>query len=110
LKHYPPSTPVAVKAQCHGLGRGLGRWLRSFHEWAVKPEQASLMAAALSNNQLKAIKHMTYYEHLIQFIDRFPTLLGDSRDTLEKVKAMADAELEDDSTLQVVHGDFWTGK
>lgn len=109
FKHFLPSTPESKKAQCIGIGLSLGRWLKNFHEWVAAPEQAKLRTDATANVALQKLKHATYYEYLIQFVDKFPTLLGDSREVFDQVKAMSEAELADDATLQVVHGDFWTG-
>ncbi|KAK0710694.1 kinase-like domain-containing protein [Lasiosphaeris hirsuta] len=108
-KHYEPNTPPSKKAECLGAGEGLGRWLKDFHDWAVEPEQTGLREGAAANAALQKLKHATYYQYLLQFVDKFPAILSDSRPLFEQVKAMADAELGDDTKLQTVHGDFWTG-
>jgi hypothetical protein len=108
LKHYEPHTSTTKKAQCLGLGRGLGQWLKHFHEWA---EQSSdLRNNAAENKSLQRLKHSTYYDYLIQMIDKFPAMLSQAKEVFESVKAMSERELDDDSALQAVHGDFWTGK
>ena len=109
LKYYPPHTTINLKGQCLGIGRGLGSWLRQFHEWAVQPAQASLHGTAAANHELQKLKHATYYQSLMMLVPRFTGVLSEAEATFAKVKEMADAELEK-SDLQVVHGDFWTGK
>lgn len=108
--HFPPQTPPVLKEQCLGIGRGLGSWLRRFHIWAALPEQSGLRKTAADNYQLQRIKHSTYYEWALAMVDRYPGVLAEARSVFEEIKAMADEELADDSKLQVVHGDFWTGK
>ncbi|KAK3356715.1 kinase-like domain-containing protein [Lasiosphaeria hispida] len=108
-RHYAPNTSPSKKAECLGTGKSLGQWLKNFHDWAVKPEQANLRDSATANAALQKLKHATYYVYLMQFVDKFPAILSDSRSIFKEVKAMADAELSDDATLQTVHGDFWTG-
>lgn len=92
-----------------GLGQGLGGWLRSFHEWSSQPEQEALREAAKANKELQAIKLTYNYENLLWQLDDFP-FLKDSENVFQGVIANAKLELEDDSKLQVIHGDFWTGK
>jgi len=115
LKHFPPQTPSALKEQCLGLGRGLGSWLRQFHTWAAAAESASattgsLRQIAMDNHQLQQIKHSTYYEWALSMVDKYPEILAEAKSVFQEIKEMADEELKDDSKLQVVHGDFWTGK
>jgi hypothetical protein len=109
LKYYPPHTPTNLKSQCLGIGRGLGSWLRQFHGWAVQPAQASLRDTAAANHELQKLKHATYYQYLMMLVPKFTGVLSEAEATFAKVKEMADAEQER-SDLQVVHGDFWTGK
>ncbi|KAK1753844.1 kinase-like domain-containing protein [Echria macrotheca] len=108
LKHYPPHTPINLKEQCLGIGRGLGSWLHRFHEWVAQPAQSSLRDNAAANHELQKLKHATYYQYLMMMVPRFTGLLSEAEATFAKVKEMADAELEKPD-LQVVHGDFWTG-
>jgi len=108
LKHYEPHTSPVKKAQCLGFGRGLGQWLKHFHQWAEQSQD--LRNNAAENTSIQRLKHSTYYDYLIQMIERFPTILSQAKEVFESVKSMSERELEDDSTLQAVHGDFWTGK
>lgn len=114
LKHYAlkrllQSTPGHLRPKILGLGQGLGGWLRSFHEWSSRPEQEALREAAKANKELQAIKLTYNYENLLWQVDDFP-FLKDSENVFHEVIANAKLELEDDSKLQVIHGDFWTGK
>ncbi|KAK0649976.1 kinase-like domain-containing protein [Cercophora newfieldiana] len=107
LKYFEPHTSPTKKAQCLGLGRGLGQWLKQFHEWAG--QSSELRSNAAENKLLQRLKHSTYYDYLIQMIDKFPKVLSQAQGVFEAVKTMSEKELEDDSVLQAVHGDFWTG-
>lgn len=100
----------ALKGQFRGIGEGLGRWLRSFHSWAADPVQAKLQAKIKMNQDMQALKNQINYANLLSKIDQFPDILGDVREVFEEVKKMSEAELTDESKLQIIHGDFWTGK
>lgn len=115
LKHLarPPAAPSAdpsEKANVVGLGRGLGQWLRSLHDWAAAPEQRWLREKAQMNKEMQAIKFTYNYERLLGQLDKFPSILGAAKTTFTEVVAMAKAELEEQDKLDVIHGDFWTGK
>ncbi|KAK0733080.1 kinase-like domain-containing protein [Lasiosphaeria miniovina] len=110
LKRYGAPTPAAQRAQCLGIGSGLGRWLRGFHDWAAREQAAALRESAARNRALQRLKHFSYYEHLVtRLVDAVPDVLGAHGDVLRQIARMAEQELEDDAALQVVHGDFWTG-
>ena len=64
----------------------------------------------MDNHQLQQIKHSTYYEWALSMVDKYPEILAEAKSVFQEIKEMADEELKDDSKLQVVHGDFWTGK
>lgn len=92
------------------LGRALGKWLRAFHDWAASPDQQRLRDSARSNKDMQNIK-MTYnYDLLLSRVEKFPEVLQEARPVFEKLIEMAKAELENEDKLQVIHGDFWTGK
>lgn len=65
--------------------------------------------AAKANEELQAIKLTYNYENLLWQVDEFP-FLKDSEKVFQEVLANAKLELEDESKLHVIHGDFWTGK
>lgn len=65
--------------------------------------------AAKANKELQAIKLTYNYENLLWQVNDFP-FLKDSENMFQEVIANAKLELEDESKLHVIHGDFWTGK
>lgn len=83
-------------------------WLRRFHDWATTEQ--SLRDLAKTNNEMQDIKLTYNYGLLLQRIDKFPDILMDAKPVFEEVFAMAKAELDAEAKLQVIHGDFWTGK
>lgn len=56
------------------------------------------------------IKLMINYQMLLGMVDQYPSILGDVKDVLQEVHDAAASELQDESSLQPIHGDFWTGK
>ncbi|KAJ4391434.1 hypothetical protein N0V93_005051 [Gnomoniopsis smithogilvyi] len=108
LKHFSASTPASASHQIIEVGRGLGLWLRSFHAWAASQEP--LRALARTNGEMQVIKLNYNYGLLLRRVDSFPNILADAKAVFEDVFAMAKAELGDEDKLQVIHGDFWTGK
>ncbi|KAI1828187.1 kinase-like domain-containing protein [Xylaria intraflava] len=107
LDTYPANTPEAMRPQCLQLGRALGKWLRNFHDSAAT--QAGLRGAVAKNAEMQQLKHLINFSWLLDRIERFPSILREAKDILEKVKDMAAQELKDESRLQVIHGDLWTG-
>jgi hypothetical protein len=101
------------KTSALALGNSLGSWLRSFHSWASKPEQAEIRSILSGNQTLKDLKFYINYTWLLDTIEKFPAILEDSRDVFEKVRDSAAEELKRtdyDDEYNVIHGDFWTGK
>ncbi|KAI0554921.1 kinase-like domain-containing protein [Xylaria curta] len=107
LSTYSADTPDAVRPQCFQLGRALGKWLRDFHDWSAT--QAELRKTVAGNTDIQQLKHFINYSWLLDRAWQFPAILSGAIDVFEKVKDMAAKELEDESRLQVIHGDFWTG-
>ncbi|OTA81773.1 hypothetical protein M434DRAFT_401239 [Hypoxylon sp. CO27-5] len=107
LKTYAGSNSETTKHQCLQLGKALGRWLRGFHNWAA--QQASLRTIVAGNKELQLLKHIINFTWLLDRIKQFPSILGDSEGVFQEIKNMAAAELNDESKLQVIHGDFWSG-
>jgi hypothetical protein len=110
LKHFSASSrDPSRKPVCAELGRSLGAWLRSFHEWAALPAQSGLRAAARANEGMARLKHLVNYPALGETVANFPSVLGDAKETFDEIsKATADELQRPD--LQLIHGDFWTGK
>lgn len=101
------------QTSARALGHSLGSWLRAFHAWASKPEQAGTREILSKNQALKDLKFYINYTWLLDTIGSFPAILEDSRDVFEKVHEFAAEELkrtEYDDDYNVIHGDFWTGK
>lgn len=62
------------------------------------------------NKEMQALKLMVNYEALVNRVDANEDILGDVRREFEDIYKMAQAELEDEDALHIIHGDFWTGK
>lgn len=95
------------------IGRSLGSWLRSFHNWASKSEQADSRSLLAQNGTMKDLKFYVNYSMLMDTIANFPGILEDSRGVFEELKDFAAAELkksEEEDGFGIIHGDFWTGK
>lgn len=58
---------------------------------------------------MQQLKHMVNYTSLVQTVDNFPSILSDAKETFQQLEQVAAKELERPD-LQVIHGDFWTGK
>ena len=114
LKNYGltrlPGDQQGNKAQILAVGEGIGRWLRNFHTWAAQPEQAHLREQAKANQSMQGLKFRFNYLLVTRAVNKYADSLGGSAEVLKQVEAMAEAELEDESKLHVIHGDFWTGK
>ncbi|CAN8097287.1 unnamed protein product [Discula destructiva] len=107
LEHFSASTPLSENPAVVEIGRGLGRWLRSFHDWAAT--QTHLRDLARTNREMQALKLRYNYELLLSRVDTYPDILSGAKTVFEEVLGMAKAELCDEDQLQVIHGDFWTG-
>ncbi|KAK0748875.1 kinase-like domain-containing protein [Apiosordaria backusii] len=108
LKHFSSTRDASRKPVCLDIGKSLGIWLRSFHDWANQPEQSALREALKKNANLQELRHMTNYQTLVSDVDTYPEILSDAKDVFEQVEKMAAEELKN-GNLEVIHGDFWTG-
>ncbi|KAJ5112369.1 hypothetical protein N7532_000414 [Penicillium argentinense] len=100
------------KSTATALGRTLGAWLRSLHEWGNRVEQDETRTTLSQNESMKQIKFWANYAMLVDTISNFPEILETNRGVLEEVRDFAKDELsrEDDSAeYGIIHGDFWTG-
>ncbi|KAL6883201.1 kinase-like domain-containing protein [Trichoderma longibrachiatum] len=109
LSHFQNPTSPFVKSRCIELGQDLGRWLREFHAWSDRPEQQNLRELFAKNTDMRNIKKYINYDQLLARASMFPSLLDDCKDVLQQIVSMATVELEDESKLAAIHGDFWTG-
>ncbi|TGJ87381.1 hypothetical protein E0Z10_g1347 [Xylaria hypoxylon] len=107
LSTYSANTSDAARPHCIQLGRALGKWLWNFHNWSAT--QAHLRKTVAENKDLQQLKHLINFSWLLDRVAQFPSILNEAKDVFEKVKDMAAKELEDESRLQAIHGDFWTG-
>lgn len=114
LKMYAIShlsgNPSELKYRLVGIGNNLGTWLRSFHTWAADPAQAKLQGHIKLNKEMQLLKNAINYVSLVSSVERYPDILTDAKDILEKVKKMSEDEMAKEDNLQIIHGDFWTGK
>ncbi|KAK3900275.1 kinase-like domain-containing protein [Staphylotrichum tortipilum] len=108
LKNFSAGSDSTRKPACVAFGHALGAWLHSFHAWAARPEQAEFQKLAESNKAMSEVKFTANYTLLVANVDLYPEILADAKETFEKVKEMAAAELSLPN-LQPVHADFWTG-
>lgn len=108
LKHFSSPDP-SRRPLCLELGRSLGVWLRDFHSWASLPEQSKFREEIKLNKPMQGLKHMVNYSTLVDTVANFPSVLADAKETFEKIKEVAAKDL-DRPDLQIIHGDFWTGK
>ena len=90
------------------IGKTLGLWLKGFTQWAAS--HAELHAEAAKNAQGQFFRHLVTFTWLKDRVEQYPTILGDAREVFVEVEQAVTAELKDPSKLQLIHGDFWTGK
>ena len=57
------------------IGRSLGVWLRSFHDWTSEPAQAELRAVIGRNGAMRELKYNITYGNLLKILKDFPELL-----------------------------------
>ncbi|KAJ5523647.1 hypothetical protein N7513_013191 [Penicillium frequentans] len=67
------------EAAGHALGRSVGTWLRTFHDWAGKPEQGECRSLLAQNESMKQLKFYVNYSMLMDTIADFPGILENSR-------------------------------
>lgn len=108
LKYYNGPSSGTPESAARQMGTSLGSWLKSFTQWSAS--QAQLQAAAAENVEAQGFRHMLEFGWLAERVSQYPAVLGDAKDVFAEVEKAATAEIQDGSRLQVVHGDFWTGK
>ncbi|KAK4216709.1 kinase-like domain-containing protein [Rhypophila decipiens] len=110
LKHFSAPNDASKKPLCDALGHSIGTWLRSFHQWATLPGQNVLRDIAETNKAVQKHHCERFYERLVDIIADYPSILEEERGILETIRDEEVAALRNPDQLQVVHGDFWTGK
>jgi hypothetical protein len=108
LDRLASPTDPARETQCRLFGKAVGKWMNEFARWAAEHPQAREVARG--NVTAQPIKQMVSYGWLGERVEQFPEVLREAKETLESVERMAAEELRDEDRLQVVHGDFSTGK
>lgn len=119
LKTYfvsPTANDVLPAPVAASIGRDVGAWLRSFHEWSFSPKSG--LRDLGDNEPMRKLKYAITYDSFLKVLgNSFPELLEGHRETLEQVKAAATKEFEKTSKEEswgkdwgFIHGDFWTGK
>ncbi|KAF3806445.1 hypothetical protein GCG54_00006210 [Colletotrichum gloeosporioides] len=109
IEHFALLEPALVRAQCLEIGLGIGQWLRQFHDWSNSPAQSNLREIALANKEMQSIKHWANYQQLPNAMKRHPTVFRGCGDIFNAIVGKSTEELMDQKSLQVIHGDFWTG-
>lgn len=110
LEYFKSLDSKVAKPQCLELGKSLGMWLRKFHAWGRQPANSDVRDLVASNKEMQNIKKMMNYDNLSRSMEKWQPDLGDCSKMFQQVAEMANAELQDSDKLDVIHGDFWTGK
>jgi hypothetical protein len=97
------------------VGRQLGSWLRSFHDWASAPEQAPLRQLIPPKDEMRTHKRYITYDRFIELLGNYPKLLAGREETLQTIRdaAMKEYEkppVEGEENWGIVHADMWSGK
>ena len=58
---------------------------------------------------MKELKFTINYQNLLATVDRFPEVLGSSREVFVRVRDAVRRMLDEEEGV-LIHGDFWTGK
>ena len=106
----PADGQQSQKPGCVDIGHGLGEWLAKFHDWARDPSRVAggLHAEISQNREMQMLKNSVNYGLLVSNLPHDAPAAH--REALEAVRKMSEDELADEAKLQVIHGDFWTGK
>ncbi|KAL2075525.1 hypothetical protein VTL71DRAFT_468 [Oculimacula yallundae] len=104
LKHASSLT----RPQCVRLGHALGLWTRNFHSWAQAEEQRDLVEKMKENIAMRDLKFSINYETLVATVDRFPDILGGSKEVFERIREERRGQIGEEGAV-LIHGDFWSG-
>lgn len=110
LQNFISPNPDSTRVQCLEIGQAIGQWLRSFHDWSNAPAQLRLRQVAAGNKEMQSIKHWANYQQLPDAIQRHPSVFEGCAEVFSAIVDQTTKELENEAHLQVIHGDFWTGK
>ena len=108
---------VLDQSIAESIGRALGIWTRSFHQWAAHSNQAQLRVDVGLNTPMRKLKLKITYQAFMGVLENFPELLEGKREILEQVRIEAVENLEREEGGEensddwgLIHGDLWTGK
>ncbi|KAI9904525.1 hypothetical protein N3K66_001054 [Trichothecium roseum] len=109
LEHYKAPTSPSFKPQCLQLGRCLGHWLRAFHDWTGEVSAPKEFKETLvRNREMQTLKNTINYKQVLGMADK-SEILAPAKEVFQMISDASDAELQDNSKMLPVHGDFWTG-
>lgn len=108
LRNYSAPTPKTREPECRQLGKAMGRWMNEFVKYTIS--QPQMKRCAVGNRDAQPIRHQFSYGWLHDRIEQYPGIFSEDGEILEQVLRLATEELEDESRLQVVHGDFAPAK
>ncbi|KAL2075203.1 hypothetical protein VTL71DRAFT_145 [Oculimacula yallundae] len=96
------------------IGRHMGLWLRSFHDWADAPEQASLRAEMWCTDALRKQKYEFTHGSISGILEQFPSLTEDYEKTLDVIRGFYATDFkrpftEEGDGYGLIHGDLWSG-
>jgi hypothetical protein len=113
LKHHDAtktdSSAPEAEAAARGIGKTIGAWLRGFTQWSADHD-AELHAQAAKNEQGQFFRQFITFAWLKDRVEQYPDILKDAKEILAQVEQKAADELKNPDQLQMIHGDFWTGK
>lgn len=109
LKEYLLQNDDLSEGQSNRIGKALGSWTRSFHNWAQEPAR-TIMLQPLHNEMQKMaeLKLSINYGRLVESIKSSNLVLTDEELDILTAVARTNASI---SLLDghLIHGDFWTG-
>jgi fructosamine-3-kinase len=108
LLEYVLKTNSLNEEAARKIGKTLGSWLKEFTQWAAS--HTELRDEAAKNGQGQFFRHLVTFTWLKDRVEQYPAVLGDVKEVFAEVEQAVTAELKDSSKLQLIHGDFWTGK
>lgn len=92
----PTANAILTCQVATALGRRLGSWLRSFHDWSSAPKQTALRDKMAQNEPMRKLKQSVTYDSFISVLDNFPGALEGKgvQETLESVREAAARDFE----------------
>ncbi|KAI0163698.1 kinase-like domain-containing protein [Pestalotiopsis sp. NC0098] len=107
-------TSASLVPQPPVIGRHLGSWLRSFHDWSSAPQQAAMRNQLWQKDPVRKLKYLVTFDVFIRVLENFPELLDGHQQTLKEVQEAMAADFqkpsnEADEGWGLIHGDFWSG-